>query len=225
MENNMKLKKFIYVFIAILCIDLIGILCAPLLRLIFKPLIMTSLIVYYVYYMQEDQRKIILSALLLGLVGDVLLLFDQNTKFFIGGLIAFLIMHLSYARFFKKYYEPPVGRQKIITIGLGVFTILFNVVFFAKLGDMKWLIMVYSIVIFIMAYFGVNQKLSPQIRIGALFFVLSDFILATNKFLFSTTLMPYLVMITYAAAQYLIVMGLCEEGDILKELRKKYAKK
>jgi uncharacterized membrane protein YhhN len=217
----MNLKKFDYIFIFILTIDLIGIYCAPSLRMIFKPLIVTSLIVYYVRYMGSDQRIMVLAALLFGLLGDIFLLFDSSQTFFLVGLIAFLIMQLLYAVFFKKYYQPPRHNNKNITYGLLLIGIIFNVVFFEKLGDMKWAVIVYTFAIMTMAYFGINQVLSQNIKTGALFFVASDFILAINKFIYPSPILPYAVMITYAIAQYFIVMGVSEEADVLANIRKK----
>lgn len=216
-----KLNQFYQLFILIVLLDLVGIMYAPYLRMIVKPLIVTSLIVFYVKKMNADQRNIILGALLFGLIGDIFLLFDNTQQFFIIGLIAFLIMHLLYAGFFKKYFQIPTGNNKYVTIALFIIGFLFNFLFYTKLGDMRIPVMVYSMAILTMSYYGINQVLSPLIRYGALFFVASDFILAINKFIYPQPILPYLVMITYAIAQYLIVMGVSEEADVFASIRKR----
>jgi uncharacterized membrane protein YhhN len=217
----MKLKQFDRIFILIVLIDLLGIMYQPYVRMVVKPLIVTSLLVYYVRSMEADQRKIILAALLFGLVGDIFLLFDNSEIFFNIGLVAFLIMHLMYAGFFKKYFQAPVGNNKVLTIGVFIIGFLFNFLFYTKLGDMRIPVMVYSMAILTMAYYAINQVLSPMIRYGALFFVASDFILAINKFISPSPILPYAVMITYALAQYFIVMGVSEEADVFEAIRKK----
>jgi uncharacterized membrane protein YhhN len=186
-----------------------------------KPLIMTSLLLVYVRAMGKDQRMIIMAAILFALVGDIFLLFEGSETFFFAGLGCFLIMQLLYAFFFKKYYQPISPSNKILTFGMMAFAIIFNVIFYNKLGAMQIPVMLYSIAIMVMTYFGINQVLSPQIRLGSLFFVMSDFMLAINKFIFPSVILPYLVMITYAAAQYLIVHGLGEETDVFEAIRKK----
>lgn len=93
------------------------------------------------------------------------------------------------------------------TIAVALVAIIFNLLFFEKLGDYKWPVLVYSIAIAAMVGFGLNQQLSKHIVTGSILFLISDFTLAFNKFVSPNIVLPYLVMLTYAAAQYFIVKG------------------
>jgi uncharacterized membrane protein YhhN len=217
----MKLKKFDYIFISIVVLDLIGIFGAPMLRMLMKPLIMSSLLLYYVRTMGNDQRMIIMAAILFALLGDIFMLFDTSDTFFFAGLGCFLVMQLLYAFFFKKYYQPMTEVNKKITYTVIAIGILFNLIFFNQLGEKLLPVIAYSLAIMTMAFFGINQVLSPQIKIGTLFFIVSDFMLAINKFINPIVILPYLVMITYALAQYFIIHGLSEEAEVFATIRKK----
>jgi uncharacterized membrane protein YhhN len=216
----MKLKKFDYIFICIVALDLIGFFCAPMLRMLVKPLIMASLMLHYIRIMGKDQRLVIMAAMLLALVGDIFLLFDSSDTFFFAGLGCFLLMQLLYAYFFKKYFQPINDSNKKITFAVLILGLLFNIIFFNKLSDKLLPVMLYTAAM-TMAYFGINQVLSPQIRLGTILLVLSDFILVINKFISPLGLLPYLVMITYALAQYFIVHGLSEEAEVFASMRNK----
>ena len=63
---------------------------------------------------------------------------------------------------------------------------------------------------------GVAQNSFRWVFFGALFFLISDSILAVNKFADPVTNAGFWIMSTYALAQYLIVRGV-----VLKVLEKK----
>jgi uncharacterized membrane protein YhhN len=83
-----------------------------------------------------------------------------------------------------------------------------------NLGALKIPVIVYILGILTMAIaaFGRKDRVDPTsfnlVFLGALFFVLSDSILAINKFLVAVPGAHILVMGTYAAAQFFIVKGL-----------------
>jgi uncharacterized membrane protein YhhN len=96
----------------------------------------------------------------------------------------------------------------IVLAGTGLVTILFP-----HLGGMKIPVMLYALVITLMAMFALfrygftSQKSFVLIFSGALFFMLSDSLLAINKFMEPFTLASLAIMTTYILAQYLIVEG------------------
>jgi uncharacterized membrane protein YhhN len=58
-----------------------------------------------------------------------------------------------------------------------------------------------------------NQKSYRFVLIGAILFIISDSLIAINKFAFTIPLSDLWVMSTYIAAQYLIVEGVLLEKD------------
>ena len=183
-----------------------------------KPLIMISLMVYYLGSVSA-RNYFFTAALVFCWLGDVLLMFQQNELFFIGGLVAFLLGHILYVICFRQMrFNNQAGgllnTQKIrfafpiILAGTGLVTILFS-----HLGALKIPVMVYALALTIMVLqalfrFGFTTKKSfVLIFVGALFFMVSDSLLAINKFMQPVPMASLDIMATYMVAQFLIVEG------------------
>ncbi|HRG66409.1 MAG TPA: hypothetical protein PLV12_11405, partial [Saprospiraceae bacterium] len=65
--------KFDYVFFFLVFLDLWAMHLYPGLRLLTKPLIVSSLLVYYVMKAGDHQQAVILTALIFALLGDIFL--------------------------------------------------------------------------------------------------------------------------------------------------------
>ncbi len=194
-----------------------------------KPLITLSLFILLVYHTGLRGRfsKRIGIGLLAGLVGDVCLMFDKyNETFFIYGLVFFLIGHISYMSAFYLDYKINKEVYKKYTkkamIGFTLFAVVFCAALWNYLGDMKIAVVVYAIAISLMGIMAVNRfgrvnSLSFSIiLIGAILFMISDSILAIDKFVYSFPFSGAIIMATYMAAQYLITMG-----NIERKIKKK----
>ncbi|OFY82590.1 MAG: hypothetical protein A3F72_00450 [Bacteroidetes bacterium RIFCSPLOWO2_12_FULL_35_15] len=166
------------------------------LTLIFKPLLVISLLVYLFIENGHKEKPIIFAicGLLLSLVGDVLLIFqEQNSLFFIGGLVAFLLAHLSYifyyVRSFNSFDVKKLKNKTLFILLMVVYGILLYALIYNNLGGLKAPVLIYTAVLISMNIFALNRygKVNNEsfklIMIGALCFVLSDSLLAINKFL------------------------------------------
>jgi uncharacterized membrane protein YhhN len=97
----------------------------------------------------------------------------------------------------------------IVLAGTGLVVILYS-----KLGDLQIPVIVYAAVITTMVltalfrYGRTSNSSFWQVFIGAVLFMISDSILAINKFLDPITNAGLYIMITYVAAQFLIVHGI-----------------
>ncbi len=187
------------------------------LNFVVKPLIMISLAVYYLANTQQ-KSILFLVAMLFCWAGDVLLLFPSEL-FFMAGLVAFLTGHVLYIfcyqqMRFNESKNALLGTQKvrfalpIVLAGTGLVVVLYPV-----LGDLKIPVMIYALVITIMAMqalfrFGyTSNKSFALVFIGAILFMISDSLLAINKFLMPIQFASVGIMATYMMAQYLIVEG------------------
>lgn len=100
----------------------------------------------------------------------------------------------------------------VIAYGIGLFYFLLP-----HLGDLKIPVLVYAVVICSMLlatvhiYFNVNEPSNKLYVGGALLFVVSDSLLAVNKFYHPIYLSGVLIMLTYCMAQYFIVAGFVRE--------------
>lgn len=187
---------------------------------IVKPLITITLILYlYSNTQQNSQRTIVTIALIFSLVGDVLLLNPNNPNCFIFGLISFLLVHLSYISAFSKdiklnnTFLPKKIIIPAILIILNIATYLY-VFLFDHLGEMLIPVSIYMTIIITMVITAllrnstVNHKSFYKIVGGSLFFLVSDSILAIDKFATPIKYGNFWIILTYIIAQYFIIDGI-----------------
>lgn len=190
---------------------------------IVKPSITISLMLFVAYRTQLKGRfaKRIFAGLLFGLFGDVFLMYeDVDPYFFMFGLTSFLIGHLLYiSAFYLDYkWSPSIEKKytRIAIVVFGVFCVAFYLFLRPYLGDMKIPVLIYAFVISLMAIMAVNRKgrvntLSFNlIFYGAILFLISDSILAYNKFVSPFAYSGIGIMATYMLAQYCITIGAIE---------------
>ena len=182
-----------------------------------KPAIVISLMVSFInssHKLSSGIRKTTLLALGFSLLGDILLMFvNQSTHFFTLGLIAFLLAHIMYIIVFLKHRNnkrSPIGFLLLLIIyASGLF-------FFLKdgLGEMFIPVIFYIVIILSMVATAFLRKSMVSnlsyllVLIGAIVFIFSDSSLAINKFHKELPFANIIVMLTYAIAQYLIVLGI-----------------
>ena len=182
-----------------------------------KPAIVISLILLFVKAsksLSKPIRRLTLLALVFSLLGDVLLMFVATSEhFFMLGLVAFLTAHVMYVLLFLKHRNTKKSPFGFIAVLLIYAACLF---YFLKDGlrDMLIPVVVYMIVILAMATTAYLRKHKVTMRsyglvfLGALFFMASDSILALNKFYQPLLWSNISIMVTYAIAQYLLVIGI-----------------
>ncbi len=212
-------KSFALIFSTIVIAELIFDNIEGLYRFhyITKPLILIALLFFFWKYGEDLDKKtkqFTLMALLCSLIGDVLLMFSNiSENIFIGGLIAFLSAHVFYIMVFLKKKNSANNIWPLLILlssyAGGIFYLLKD-----GLGDLLIPIIVYMIVILslgISAYFrrgNVSKYSFILIFLGAIFFIISDSLLALNKFYKPLPLSNLSIMITYSMAQLLIVLGI-----------------
>lgn len=182
---------------------------------------MLCLIAYYLSAVNRDYRSSpVLLALAFSWAGDVLLLFNHAEIYFISGLLAFLIAHFFYILSYRQHRREDIshalmGVQRfrfslpVILAGTGLISVLYN-----HLGDLKFPVLLYTVVLILMVLnalfrFGRTTPASFWMLLsGALLFMISDSMIAINKFLVPIGNGGFWIMATYVAAQWLIVEGL-----------------
>jgi uncharacterized membrane protein YhhN len=201
----------------------LGVLAAGLLSIQWlyfasKPFIMISLFAYYLVSAEPVNRsRALLLAMVLSLAGDVLLMWEE---YFLSGLVAFLIAHVLYSFAYRQHQHEETentlaGLQRvrlafpIILGGTGLIVVLYPV-----LGHMRLPVIVYAAVLMLMAVNALfrHGRTSPasfwMVFGGAVLFMISDSVLAVNRFLTPLTHATTYIMLTYTLAQFLIVKGL-----------------
>ncbi|HQQ96734.1 MAG TPA: lysoplasmalogenase [Cyclobacteriaceae bacterium] len=191
-----------------------------MLQLYSKPLIMILLMIYY--GMAARQRSyVFITAMLFCWAGDVLLMFQHTVPYcFLLGLGAFLIGHLLYIMAYLQHRKEDTGSgflptQKIryampfLLAGTGLLTVLYP-----NLASLLWPVVAYAVVLVtmvIVALFRYGRTSAASFGLvfgGAVLFMISDSLLAMNKFHAPIQQAGLLIMITYCLAQGLIAEGM-----------------
>jgi alkylglycerol monooxygenase len=149
---------------------------------------------------------LLLAALALSLVGDVFLMLPG---YFIPGLVAFLLAHLCYIALFRQgtpWFANRMALAATLTAAAAMYAFLFP-----NLDPvLKVAVACYAVVIAIMAAQAIGRATvlrdpaSIGVAVGAVLFMLSDSLLAINKFAMPLPLAQFWVLATYYAAQLLI---------------------
>lgn len=186
---------------------------------LFKPL--TMVIIFLIALLGQEAasayRYLILGGLLVSIGGDVLLMLPSDR--FMAGLAAFFIAHLFYIAAFASEITELVWWPLIPLAAFGLF---FYLILRGALGKMKLPVMLYVTVILLMTWLACARLLQPGLGqagqasqggalaacIGGVLFVISDAVLAINRFRGSFRAAPFLNLSTYFAAQALIAGSL-----------------
>ena len=227
-----RLKRFLPLlfFVTTLVYILGGVVQNQTLQLITKPFLIPLLMCWVALGANASRnRSIILVALFFSFAGDVFLLFEyKNPWLFIPGLVCFLLTHILYIAYFLSI---PGNKKSLLKIApylgllVGAYGVALVYVLFPTLGNLKVPVLIYAIVIMSMllasihVYSRVSQGAATLFVAGAAFFVLSDSLLAVNKF-YNPIAFPFLIILTYCIAQYLIVAGFLKHANRNGDLRK-----
>lgn len=194
-------------------------------RVFSKPLLLFSLLIYFFIQARINRNTtfyLMMGALFCSLLGDVFLLFENRSGiFFTLGLASFLIAHLLFAiTFSKKWHHKRPSHFWLIILLLLTYGGLLFCFLESSLGALKIPVILYILGILTMVITAYNrignvpQSSFNLVFIGALFFVLSDSVLAIDKFMFAIPQSNIIIMGTYATAQYLIMKGVLNQEII-----------
>lgn len=219
---NASDKKFTLIFFLLLIAELASGSIENLSNLHYftKPSLLIALLIYFVSQSKSLSRKarmLTLAALGFSLMGDILLMFvDRAAHYFMFGLVAFLMAHVFYCILFLGRRNPIINPTGLIAIlilyAIGLFYLLLD-----GLGDLLIPVIIYMIIILLMVItaFLRHKKVTSDsfilIFLGAILFVISDSILALNKFYSPLRFSNISIMLTYGMAQYFIVIGLLKQ--------------
>jgi alkenylglycerophosphocholine hydrolase len=177
------------------------------LSFVVKGIPVLCLIVISLRNFRGGRRILVLLALLFCLAGDILLDLDRSANFK-PALAAFLLGHIFYIVVFVgkiRFEKRRLPWLIIATVYIGL------IAFILRTMSPEFVLPVYAYMVVIGAMWFVSylmDNFSIMISLGAMIFVLSDTIIAVNKFLKP---LPYSTIFNigfYFTAQILIIIGL-----------------
>jgi uncharacterized membrane protein YhhN len=215
-------KSPLIVFCVLALLHLLGVfLVNETLMFSTKPLLMPSLAVWLIFGTSGGDkysylRRMVLGALLFSTLGDMLLMFSGGI-FFLLGLGAFLLAHVCYVAAFLSISSVQNGflRQNLWWV---IPFLVFPILLLSFLWEgipiaMRLPVSVYAGVISLMALSVVNLKGNLAtatfwtLLAGAVWFLISDSLIAIGKFGQAFEGVRLAVMGTYILGQYLLVRG------------------
>ena len=216
-------KKLTFLFWLLAILDVVGIAAnIEILHFVAKPLLVPALLLLVFFTRSAAPGKnLLLTGLFFSWLGDVFLLFEyKHALFFIFGLVSFLTTHIFYIVYFfriKSNKSSLLKKQPILIALVLSYGITLVWQLYPHLSDLKLPVMVYAAVICSMLlaslhiFLKVNKTAAGFYLFGALSFVLSDSLLAINKFYQPFAYAGICIMLTYCAAQFFIVSGYIQQ--------------
>jgi uncharacterized membrane protein YhhN len=220
----MKHKHWLWVLCCITALDLLAVTIGNrTLELTSKPFLIPTLAIWFYQSTQGNDsklRKSILWGFAFSTLGDFLLMFVpmyEKVPFFIFGLLAFLIAQLCYSIGFLSKVSLKQGlliKKPLAILPFLLYYLLLLSFLWGKLPkEMKLPVSVYGAVICFMAISAANWKGNLSLKSnnlvfrGAVLFVLSDTLIAVNKFAIPIVGVHFAIMLTYVLGQYFIAKG------------------
>lgn len=217
LERVFELYLFLILFI-ILCMSLYHMMAlhyaSKLTKYILKPGTMVLIIALAIYGsgLETTFAKWVVLALFFSVIGDVFLML--NDRWFIHGLISFFIAHVFYIIAFWNSFTLNVTSQTsiIVAVLLSLFSLwffLFLLRFVIAEGGISLAVAV-AAYIFVISFMMWSASLvgSSILIVASLLFVISDAVLAYDKFRHPFRVAEHIVMVTYFTAQLLFAISI-----------------
>ena len=226
----MKKALLHFIFLCIVIGDLVGewTQYKPL-DYTFKPLIMVWISGYFLLFSKNIDSKVVrlaLFAFLFSWFGDILLMFaGKDFIFFVFGLAAFLVAQIIYINLFLRTInlsgkKPFLRKNPFWLIVYIAYGLIFYMLLYEHLDAvLKVAVLIYTVALLGMSIMALNRFGNGHpvsfslVFAGSVLFILSDTMIAINKFLVAIPYEGILIMTTYIGAQYLIMQGILKQYE------------
>lgn len=184
---------------------------------VLKPLSMVALIAAAASAdIAGEVKPWLLGALAFGLIGDIALMLSPQESgrvdgAFLGGVGAFLAGHVAFVVAFGRYGldATQLLAGALIVVVIAAFTLPKVLLNLRRIGgdELMAAVGVYALALGAMATLAVGTA-SILTAVGGVLFLVSDTILARDRFVKPVRHAPLLIIVTYHLAQFLLVLGL-----------------
>ncbi|MEP5263476.1 MAG: lysoplasmalogenase, partial [Nitratireductor sp.] len=150
------------------------------------------------------------AAFLFSALGDLFLAMKGDARNFPRGIAAFLVSHLFYIAVMVPIASAPETlAQKAVSLAVGLGAIALYFTLAPTLGKMKLPVGAYLVAILVMALSALAiPEGAPLLGLGAVLFVISDSVIAFDKFKSPVPARGLIVWITYYVGQALMALSL-----------------
>ncbi|PBC64808.1 hypothetical protein BKI49_07305 [Streptomyces sp. Tue6028] len=200
--NRSPARVLLAAFAAATAVDLVSLVTGfDLGHTVAKPLLLPLLAAHVVV---RGGPRLLVAALLCGWGGDVLLLSDADAAF-LAGMASFAAGHVCYLVLFRRTAPARAGLPLAGAYALAL-TALVVLLWPDLPAGLRVPVAGYSLLLTAMAYSA--TRLGPVAGLGGALFMVSDTLIATGVADWPQLPEPaFWIMLTYAAAQFLLVRG------------------
>jgi uncharacterized membrane protein YhhN len=204
-------KTWLYIFaaFAVIFIGLLPLEPYPG-NFVIKAIPAISLAVLAFIAISSPRGKLLFTSLLFCAVADIALELAGG-EYFVAGLGLFLIAHIFFIITFSRDFKLQKSRVPIIVLFI-VYSLMMAFIMTPSLKEMAMPVYVYITAITLMGIFASLRSARNDFTLyGAIAFIVSDSMLAINKFMMPVPAADYIIMVTYYLSLFLIVYGFLKE--------------
>jgi uncharacterized membrane protein YhhN len=182
-------------------------ICTPMVTVVIAGFVVLSMIDGGV----STYRILVLTALVFSIVADTMLMVVE-VSLLQQGIVYFLLSHVMYIAAFSLEYDFRGWNMAVASILLVLLAMFYRGIR-GTVGKLRIPILIYAAVLCTMLFFALsyfNQEISRKsvfIIVGALLFVISDFLLAYLSFIRPHKQESVIVWAVYAPAQLLLALS------------------
>jgi uncharacterized membrane protein YhhN len=204
-------KAFLYIFAAFSVLFIVLLPFEPYPgNFIIKAVPAASLAVLSFIAVSGSRGKLLFTALLFCAAADIALELAAG-KYFVAGLGLFLIAHIFFIITFSRDFRFQDSRIPIIVL-LVVYSIMMAFILTPSLKEMAIPVYIYMTALTLVGIFASLRSVKNDFTLyGAISFIVSDSVLAINKFMMPVLAADYVIMATYYLSLFLIVLGFLKE--------------
>jgi len=191
-------------------------------QLVFEPLIIPSILAYYLLSSKRKDR-FILIAFFLVCMGDLLLLIEWGSFFLQWAVFSYWLMQLSFIKVYRGYqFQYSFNTHLLGLLFWGSYLVVFLNHVYSSLGNMKIHGVVYGVTlsafgsIAVMVMLKKVSKKNIFLVLGLLIFSIRDVFLTYNKKYFNEEVFTFSIPILHGIGFFIIIKAfLYYEQDVL----------
>jgi uncharacterized membrane protein YhhN len=211
-------RSFFVIFLCVLFLDLIFVNIDHLYKYRYatKLCIVVALTIHFFYNssnLLKKERILIFLALLFSLIADAVLITENLTSLIIG-MSLFIVAKICYIIVYSFKAQFDIDRLLPFLAVTLLYSLFIMYFLYEGISELIVPVVIYSLISLIMTkmaylrYKVVNNKSYYFVLIGAIFFMISETIMAFYSFYIPLPYSYTLIILTYAISQFLSVRGI-----------------
>jgi uncharacterized membrane protein YhhN len=204
-------KTWLYIFTAFAVLFVVLLQFEPYPgNFIIKAIPATSLAILTFIAVSSSRGKLLFTALLFCAAADIALEVAAG-QYFVIGLGLFLVAHIFFIITFTRDFKFQMSKLPVVVLFI-VYSVMMAFILTPSLKEMAIPVYAYMTALTLVGVFASLRSAKNDFTLyGAISFIVSDSVLAINKFMMPVAAADYVIMVTYYLSLFLIVYGFLRE--------------